>query len=108
MQYTYFSIKTLKEIDHIQRNFIWGSTNETKNVHYLSWNNITKKKEEGGLGLKKADTKNMTTLSNIAGRLLTNPTAIWSKPLSFKYANKKAKISTFIWKSILKGWTICS
>lgn len=109
MQYTHLPIKILKQIDRILCKFIRGSTNETKKVHYMSWKNITKTKEEGGVGLKTPNTKNMTTLSNLAWRLLTNPTATWSRLLIFKYANNKSKGNTSsIWKSILKGWTICS
>lgn len=62
----------LKQIDRIQRNFIWGTNSDLKKIHYISWYNITKPKEEGGLELITANNKNLISLSNLAWRLLTN------------------------------------
>ncbi|KAG5573039.1 hypothetical protein H5410_062805 [Solanum commersonii] len=38
-------------IDQIQRNFIWGSTSDHRKLHMISWEVVTKKKKEGGLGM---------------------------------------------------------
>ncbi|CAN1788597.1 Putative ribonuclease H protein At1g65750 [Linum perenne] len=40
-------------IDRKIRNFVWGSTNECMKIHLLSWDEICKPNEHGGLGLKK-------------------------------------------------------
>ena len=42
--------RVLSSIDKINRNFVWGSTNEVKRMHMVSWKKITKPKARGGLG----------------------------------------------------------
>ncbi|OIS95811.1 putative ribonuclease h protein, partial [Nicotiana attenuata] len=109
MHYTLLPNKILKQIDRMQRNFISGSTSESKKIHYISWNNITRPKEEGGLGITTAKNKNLTSLTNLAWKLLTNTNAPLSRTLIQKYAtNTPQKYNSFVWKSILKGWSICS
>ncbi|OIT34135.1 putative ribonuclease h protein, partial [Nicotiana attenuata] len=109
MHYTYLPAKTLKEIDRIQRNFICGSTTESRKIHYVNWSNVITTKEQGGLGLQSAKNKNLISLSSLAWRAMTNASALWSKMLIHRYANNKPVINTsFIWKSIIKGRSFCS
>lgn len=42
----------LKEIHKIQRNFIWGHTENERQVHTISWKEITQPKHCGGLRLR--------------------------------------------------------
>lgn len=49
---------TLKNIDTIQRNFLWGSTSRKKKCHLSRWDIVVKSKKEGGLGLCKSKWKN--------------------------------------------------
>ena len=51
MQYMALPKKLLDNIDRVNRNFLWGSTNEAKKVHWVGWHKVTKSKEEGGLGI---------------------------------------------------------
>ena len=41
-------------LDKVNRNFIWGSTNEKKKFHLVNWQKVTRNKNEGGLGVKAA------------------------------------------------------
>lgn len=46
------------KIDKLNRNFIWGSSENKKKIHFIGCNKITKAKEEGGLGIQAAKPKN--------------------------------------------------
>ena len=51
MQSTALPKKFLDNIDRVNRNFLWGSTDEAKKVHWVGWHKVTKSKAEGGLGI---------------------------------------------------------
>lgn len=108
MQYTIIPTKIQKQIDQIQRNFIWRTTNEGKKLHLINWKTITSTKNLGGLGLNNANSENTALLSGLTSRILSNPTTPWASILINKYSNSRSKNHSFIWKGILKGWTICS
>lgn len=56
MQYTMLPPKTLKTIDQIQRNFLWGSTENRKKLHLVNWGIVTTPKQEGA-GTKESSVK---------------------------------------------------
>lgn len=51
MQYFILPKRTCKDIDKIQREFLWGSTPQNRKIHYVNWDLVTKPKCKGGLGL---------------------------------------------------------
>ena len=51
MQCAQLPIRILDGIDRVNRNFLWGSSETTKKVHWVGWHKVVKSKEEGGLGL---------------------------------------------------------
>lgn len=104
MQYTLLPSKTIKATDQIQRNFLWGTNDTKRKLHLISWDLVTKKKDQGELGLRKAKTKNEALL---AWRLANNSMSLWAKNLITKYSSRPSQNASFIWKSIIKGWTIC-
>lgn len=62
----------------------------------------------GGLGIKKARSKNLALLTSLAWRLI-NTKSLWTQIIASKYANTKNKNQpSFIWKSILRGWYYCN
>ena len=48
MQCMALSNKLLDNIDRVNRNFLWGSTEDAKKTHWVGWHKVTKSKEEGG------------------------------------------------------------
>ncbi|XP_070010645.1 uncharacterized protein [Nicotiana sylvestris] len=108
MQYIHLPVKILNHIDKIQRNFLWGTTTTKRKLHLVNWKTITKPKRQGGLGLVKTFTKNLTMLTCLAWRFFINPPSLWDNTLITQYSSKKnPSNSSFIWKNILKGWYIC-
>lgn len=69
-----------------------------------------------GLGVQKFIDKNTVMPTKLAWRVHTNPKKLWSsllinkyvRGLSLKYHDNHLKITCFIWKSIVIGWSICS
>lgn len=105
MQYSYLHIRIIKYIDKIQKTFIWGSTLTSKKIHLLSWDTLTKDKEKEGLGIHSAKDKNLVILASLSWRLLHNPQLSWSQILTSLYGvSKNLKITSFIWKCVIKGW----
>ena len=39
------------KLHKINRDFLWGSTNEKRKLHLVRWEKVIKSKEEGGLGI---------------------------------------------------------
>jgi len=46
------------KIREILRKFIWGGSSQQKKWALVSWKHLTKRKEEGGLGLRDLDKLN--------------------------------------------------
>ncbi|XP_052520106.1 uncharacterized protein LOC128071179 [Budorcas taxicolor] len=98
-----------KEIDKIQRNFIWGSEGERKKLHWVSWANMCKRKKFGGLGLRETTIVNEAYMAKLGWNVLTAPNLLWVRVLNVKYfhhdlLNYSTKSSdSTICRGILKG-----
>ncbi|XP_065622049.1 uncharacterized protein LOC111985840 [Quercus suber] len=44
--------KIIVGIDRVNRNFLWGSLDTTRKVHWMGWEKVTQPKKEGGLGIQ--------------------------------------------------------
>ncbi|OIT39909.1 putative ribonuclease h protein, partial [Nicotiana attenuata] len=106
---------TQNKIDSIQRNFLWGSTEEKRKCHLLNWNKVTSPKNQGSLGLYKTSYKNKAFSTSLAWRYLNNKEALWVKIPHSKYdriAPRNNRLipnpgSSHIWKNIHNGRKLC-
>ena len=57
--------RILNGLDRLNRNFLWGSSEVAKKIHWVGWDKVIKSKEEGGLGLQSAKGKNIALLSKL-------------------------------------------
>ena len=64
MQCSYLPGRVLDGLDRLNRNFLWGSTDAAKKIHWVGWEKVTKPKEEGGLGLQTAKGRNVVFLAD--------------------------------------------
>ena len=53
----------LDGIDHVNRNFLWGSNDHVRKMHWVNWDVVTKPKDAGGLGLQSAKGRNTALLA---------------------------------------------
>lgn len=71
-------------LDRLCRNFLWGSTDERRKLHPVSWEVVARPKKEGGLGLKRAEDRNKTLVGSLAWRAATSRKP-WAGLLRKKY-----------------------
>ncbi|GAU34270.1 hypothetical protein TSUD_321160 [Trifolium subterraneum] len=75
----------LDEIQRIQRNFIWGDTEQKRKYHAIGWEKIVVTKDMGGLGMRKLDIMNKTCLCKLGWKLQAGGDALWCSVLRGKY-----------------------
>ena len=51
IQCAHLSGNILDGLDQVNRNFLWGSSETIKKIHWIGWQKVTITKDEGGLGL---------------------------------------------------------
>lgn len=109
MSYIKIPEATTKTLDKTVRDFIWGSTQERRKMHLLSWDQVTQPKEKGGLHIQKMSPRNKAILSGLAWRVAQGPPATWKVVLTQKYKNHPVDGQRRIcvsktWKNIQDGW----
>ena len=57
--------RVLNNLDKVNRNFVWGSTEEHKKLHMVGWKKVTKPKCRGGLGIQEASGRNLTLAAKL-------------------------------------------
>lgn len=90
--------------------FWWAQQENEAKTHWLSWETLTRAKEDGGLGYKELHTFNMSMLAKQGWRLLTDPDSLCARVMRARYypdadmlgAESKPGIS-YAWRSILRG-----
>jgi hypothetical protein len=81
-------VKVKKNIVRIQRNFLWGGAMGDKDkISWVSWKDVCRPKEEGGLGVKDLGWFNLALLAKWRWRLLMEDGSLWKKVLEAKYGN---------------------
>ena len=111
MQCTYIPNSILEGVDRVNRNFLWGSTEASKKIHWVGWQKVTKSKEEGGLGLQNAKGRNTALLAKLNWRFNVEKESLWARVLRNKYcsqrrinsANEDKLPCSQIWKALKKG-----
>jgi len=104
MQYIHIPSHILHKLDQYQRNFLWGTTLEKKKLHLVKWNDITRPKNIGGLGIQKLRDKNNALLASLAWRLFNSPNAMWAKVILSKYIHTSPiNNHSHIWSNITTG-----
>ena len=89
MQCTLLPGKILDGMDSVNRNFLWGTSESARKIHWVRWQKVTKTKEEGGLCLQTARGRNIAMLAKLNWRLHIKNDAPWSQALRSKYCNNR-------------------
>lgn len=108
-----FPISFCNDLDKINHDFLWGSTEAHRKLHLVGWDSVTKPKEGGGLGIKRARDTNKTLLAKLNWILFKEPDKIWYKVIIVKYDTpsllkneKKFNRGSPFWKSLKGGWEL--
>lgn len=99
-----------KDIEKIASDFWWGYSDKKKNLHWQSWERLSKTKSEGGMGFRDIVAFNQAMLAKQAWRLIENPTSLMAKVLRGVYfphtSFLKSKVgykASFVWRSLQWG-----
>jgi hypothetical protein len=65
MQNVALPIRVCFNLDKLNRDFLWGSTDERKKMHMVIWDKVCRPKELGGLGLYSTKVRNLTLLAKL-------------------------------------------
>jgi len=94
------------KIISIQRRFLWGWGREKRSIPWVSWENLCKPMEEGGLGIKNVRNFNGTLLAKWKWRLMGEEKGMWKEILVSKYGmdiernRKNEKFHSWWWKDL--------
>lgn len=84
-----------------------GETNDTRKIHAVAWETITKPKQCGGVGLRDLNVLNDVCLMKLAWKLYTNSNNLWCTVMKKKYNISEAAdclkvraMDSSLWKSI--------
>uniref|UniRef100_A0A2N9HP80 Reverse transcriptase domain-containing protein n=1 Tax=Fagus sylvatica TaxID=28930 RepID=A0A2N9HP80_FAGSY len=99
------------KLDRLNRNFLWGSSEEKKKMHMVGWEKVCRTKSLGGLGLYACKPRNIALLAKLNWRLLQEKDALWAQTILAKYSpngvmevNKRLHRSgSSTWRGIKKG-----
>jgi hypothetical protein len=79
-------------------------------MHWLSWEQLIKPKEEGGLGFRDLYGFNIAMLARQGWRILMNPESLCARVLKARYFPNSSILEatanqgiSYSWRSILKG-----
>lgn len=79
--------KTIDNLERVNRNFFWGSTEHRWGIHPIVWSQVCRLKSTGGLGIRPLLAVNKVLLAKLTWRFLTFTTTSWSQILWGKYGD---------------------
>jgi hypothetical protein len=85
MQNVALPIRVCSNLDKLNRDFLWVSTNERKKMHMVSRDKVCRPKDLGGLSLYSTKARNLTLLAKLNWRVMEDPDSLWAKTLIAKY-----------------------
>lgn len=103
-----------EEAEKLCRDFIWGTTANTRKCHLIGWDQICTPKVEGGLGFRNLKVLNKAYMLKLGWRLLTQPNKLWVRIMKAKYGcgpHAMPKVihynnSSRTWRGIVNGWPL--
>jgi len=97
-----------KNINSIQRRFLWGWGKEKKPISWVSWKNVCKSKQEGGLGILDVRDFNHALLAKWKWRWLSDEKGRWKDILESKYgegsegSQSSLRLQSWWWRNLRK------
>lgn len=89
MQSTQIPEGVCKELDKLNRNFLWSPEANTKSLHLVRWSKVTRKKEDGGLAIREAQLINTSLLAKLRGKMMGTDDSLWCQVFKSKYLKNK-------------------
>ncbi|XP_047949120.1 uncharacterized protein LOC125194951 [Salvia hispanica] len=103
--------EALKQLDQMLARFFWGSTNETRRTHWISWEQICLPTAEGGLGIRKFREVLRAFSIKLWWRYREN-NSLWATYLNSKYCRRTSPLTSSvsgrcsaIWRRLSRSWS---
>lgn len=102
----------LRDIQTLQRQFVWGDTENKRRVHMVKWDTMTLPKHLGGLGVRNLLRMNEACLMKLGWAFRAGGDSLWCQVLHGKYGAAIANVGvvssrpldSFVWKGIARTW----
>lgn len=104
-----------KALDQHSKRFLWPEKNK---LYLINWDTVTLPKTKGGWVLPNLSFASTPSAPPLKLRFLSQPQSLWAQVLAHKYLPKtlilrkiphyKTSKPSLVWKSLLKGWQLCS
>lgn len=112
MQTTHLPRQICDDIAKTARGFLWKDNEERRKIHFLSWKNVCKPKNQGGLGIRHLRENNQAFLMKNTWGLMKNKDALWVRVLRSKYSCgsdtipviKRKNGCSNLWRGICDSW----
>lgn len=103
----------LRDIQQLQRNFIWSDEIGRRKYHAIDWQTVTLTKRLGGPGIRDLVTMNNACLMKLSWSLREDNNKLWCQVLKGKYRREATKESSLVvksadsnlWKHVAKNWS---
>ncbi|GJM95149.1 hypothetical protein PR202_ga11856 [Eleusine coracana subsp. coracana] len=101
---------TCKEMRQVIANYWWGSSADSRRIHWLRWDRLTWSKCKGGMGFRDLYLFNLSMLGKQGWRLITRPESLCARVLRGRYFHDsdfmectRKKKASFTWRAIMAG-----
>ena len=99
-----FSSGLCEELMQMIRNFWWNDDSDHRHIHWTSWDNLTKRKGQGGMGFRDLKLFNQALLVRQAWRLIAFPDSLCARLLKAKYYPAGELTDTAFINNPSPGW----
>lgn len=77
--------KVIEEMVRIQRNFLWGGSEDSRKMAWVRWSKLCLPKEWGGLGIRNMEVFNLALLGKWRWKLKVDKECLWGNLLKYLY-----------------------
>ncbi|GLT59681.1 hypothetical protein SLA2020_324880 [Shorea laevis] len=89
--------KVIYLLTKLQRNFLWGGGEGKRRIAWIKWEEVCRKKSEGGLGVRNLEGFNKALLGKWKWRILREKKSLWRRVIWEKYGSVRER-----------GWDGCA
>ena len=79
-----FSTILREELMHMSKEFWWGDDKDRRHIQWSSWDKLTKRKRQGGMGFKDLTVSNQALLARQPWRLVARPDSLRARVFKAK------------------------
>ncbi|PKA59073.1 Putative ribonuclease H protein [Apostasia shenzhenica] len=110
LSHTFVPSNVMAEIEKLIRRFLWSGNLNSNAAHLVAWEQVTKPKSAGGLGIHRLEEWRSILVAKLAFKFLNKENTLWVRCFQAKYGNRESIFSTkrgdsWAWKLICLGGT---